>query len=102
MQERHDRDGSERGQYNKQGSMEEYHHQLYRRPQMTGQAREEEEEYVYISLIFKLLYDPLTLGGSIWASSSSPGVDNSLLMPHSISGGILSVGRKYVQLVKPC
>ena len=24
--------------------MEEYHHQLYRRPQMTGQAREEEEE----------------------------------------------------------
>ena len=43
MQERHDRGGSERGQYNKQGSMEEYHHQLYRRPQMTGQAREEEE-----------------------------------------------------------
>ena len=37
-------DGSERGQDNKQGSMEEYHHQLYRRPQMTGQAREEEEE----------------------------------------------------------
>ena len=24
--------------------MEEYDHQLYRRPQMTGQAREEEEE----------------------------------------------------------
>ena len=46
MQERHDRDGSERGQYNKQGSMEEYHHQLYRRPQMTGQAMEEEEEEV--------------------------------------------------------
>ena len=44
MQERHDRGGSERGQDNKQGSMEEYHHQLYRRPQMTGQAREEEEE----------------------------------------------------------
>ena len=42
MQERHDRGGSERGQDNKQGSMEEYHHQLYRRPQMTGQAREEE------------------------------------------------------------
>ena len=35
MQERHDRDGSERGQDNKQGSMEEYHH--------TGQAREEED-----------------------------------------------------------
>ena len=44
MQERHDRDWSERGQYNKQGSMEEYNHQLYRRTQMTGQAREEEEE----------------------------------------------------------
>ena len=42
MQERHDTRGSERGQYNKQGRMEEYHHQLYRRPQMTGQAREEE------------------------------------------------------------
>ena len=34
------RGGSERGQDNTQGSMEEYHHQLYRRPQMTGQARE--------------------------------------------------------------
>ena len=44
MQERHERGGSERGHCNKQGSMEEYHHQLYRRPQMTGQAREEEEE----------------------------------------------------------
>ena len=32
---RHDRYGSERGQDNKQGSMEEYHH--------TGQAREEED-----------------------------------------------------------
>ena len=43
MQERHDKGGSER-EYNKQGSMEEYDHQLlYRRPQMTGQAREEEE-----------------------------------------------------------
>ena len=39
MQERHDRGGSERGQDNKQGSMEEYHHQLYRRPQMTGRRR---------------------------------------------------------------
>ena len=37
MQERHDRDGSERGQYSKQGS-------IYRRPQMMGQTREEEEE----------------------------------------------------------
>ena len=35
-QDRHDRGGSERGQANKQGSMEEYHRQLYRRPQMTG------------------------------------------------------------------
>ena len=43
MQERHDRGGSERGHYNEQGSMEEFHHQLYRRSQMTGQAREEEE-----------------------------------------------------------
>ena len=37
----HDRGGSGRGQDNKQGSLEEYHHQLYRRPQMTGKAREE-------------------------------------------------------------
>ena len=44
MQERHDIDGSERGQDNQQGSMEEYHHQLYRRPQMTGQAKDNEEE----------------------------------------------------------
>ena len=44
MQERHDKGGSERGQVNKQGSMEEYDHQPYRQPQMTGQAREEEEE----------------------------------------------------------
>ena len=42
MQERHVRGGSERGQDKKQGSMEEYDHQLYRRPQMTGYAREEE------------------------------------------------------------
>ena len=42
MQERHDRGGSERGQHDKQGSMEEYDHHLYQRPQMTGQAREEE------------------------------------------------------------
>ena len=44
MQERHDRGWSERGQHDKQGSMEEYDHQLYRRLQMTGQARDEEEE----------------------------------------------------------
>ena len=44
IQERHDSDGSEIGQDNKQGSMEEYHHQLYRGPQMTGKAREEEEK----------------------------------------------------------
>ena len=44
MQERHDTGGSERGQYNKQGSMEQYHHQLYRRPQVTSQDRGEEEE----------------------------------------------------------
>ena len=44
MQERYEKSGSERGQHDKQVSMEEYGHQLYRRPQMTGQAREEEEE----------------------------------------------------------
>ena len=46
MQERHDRGGSERGQNDKQGRMDEAAKQLYRRPQMTGQAREEEEEVV--------------------------------------------------------
>ena len=35
---------SERGQYDKQGRLEEEANQLYRRPHMTGQAREEEEE----------------------------------------------------------
>ena len=44
IEERHDRGGAERGQPNKQGSMEEYDHQLYRRLQITGQARDEEEE----------------------------------------------------------
>ena len=34
----------ERGQRNKQGRMEKEANQLYRRPQMTGQARDEEEE----------------------------------------------------------
>ena len=43
MQERHDRSGYERGQHDKQGRMEEEANQLYRRLQMTGQAREEEE-----------------------------------------------------------
>ena len=43
MQERHDRSGSERGQHDKQGRMEEEANQLYRLLQMTGQAREEEE-----------------------------------------------------------
>ena len=36
-------DPVERGQRNKQGRMEEEANQLYRGPQMTGQAREEEE-----------------------------------------------------------
>ena len=39
------RGGTERGQHNEQGSMEEVAKQLYRRPQMTGQARDEEEDY---------------------------------------------------------
>ena len=42
--ERYDRSGSERGQHNKHGRMEEEANQLYRRPQMMGQARYEEEE----------------------------------------------------------
>ena len=42
---RDDIGGAERGQNNKQGRMAEEDHQLYRRPQMTGQAREEEEEH---------------------------------------------------------
>ena len=42
MQERHDRGGSERGRDNKQGSIGDYDHQPYRRPQMPGQASEEE------------------------------------------------------------
>ena len=36
--------GSERGQHDKPGRMEEEANKLYRRPQMTAQAREEEEE----------------------------------------------------------
>ena len=38
------RGGAERTQRNTQGRMEEEANQLYRRPEMTGQAREEEEE----------------------------------------------------------
>ena len=45
-----DRSGVERGQDNKQGRMEEEANQLYRRPQMTGQAREEEDEECNIDL----------------------------------------------------
>ena len=37
------RGGAERGQNNKQDRMEEEDHQLYRRPQMTGQDRDEED-----------------------------------------------------------
>ena len=48
MQERHDKSGSERRQHDKQGRMEEYDHQLYRRPQMTGHAREEEEVLILV------------------------------------------------------
>ena len=48
MQEKYDRGGAERGQHNKQGSMEEYNHQLHGRPQMTGQARDDEEEELFI------------------------------------------------------
>ena len=38
----------ERGQRNKQGRMEEEPNQLYRRTQMTGQARDEEDHLVQI------------------------------------------------------
>ena len=44
MQEIYDTGGVERGQRNKQGRMEKEANQLHRRPQMTGQARYEEEE----------------------------------------------------------
>ena len=43
VQESHDRSGSERGQHDKQGRMEEGANQLYRRHKKTGKAREEEE-----------------------------------------------------------
>ena len=44
VREMYDSGGVERGQRNKQGRMEEKANQLYRRPQMTGQARDEEDE----------------------------------------------------------
>ena len=44
--ERYDRGGAERGQHNQQCIMEEEANHLYRRPQITGQARDEEEEEV--------------------------------------------------------
>ena len=51
---RYDRGGVERGQHDKQGRMEEEANQLYRRPQMTGQAKDEEEDCYYdtIMIIF--------------------------------------------------
>ena len=42
--ERYDTGVAERRQHNKQGSTAEEYEQLYRRRQMTGQARGEEEE----------------------------------------------------------
>ena len=48
---RDDRGVAERGQRNKQGRMEEEANQLYWRPQMTGQARDEEEEDIYLIMI---------------------------------------------------
>ena len=44
IQERHDKGGYERGRHDKQASLMNKDHQLYRQPQMMGQAREEEEE----------------------------------------------------------
>ena len=62
MQERHDRDGSDRGQDNKQGSMEEYHHQLYRRPQIygTSQGRRRLEISIKFMEMFSLQIEPQT------------------------------------------
>ena len=59
VQERFDRGGAERGHDNKQGSMEEYDHQLYRRSRMTGQARdEEEEEKITLQRVYQFRRDP--------------------------------------------
>ena len=44
VQGRYGINGAEMGKHNKQGSMEEEDKQLYRRPQMTGQARDDEAE----------------------------------------------------------
>ena len=46
-----DRGGVERQQHNKQDRMEEEANHLYRRPQMTGQAREEEERMQRMSYL---------------------------------------------------
>ena len=48
LYEIYDRGGAERGQRNTQGRMEEDANQLYRQPQMTGKAWDEElERYNY-------------------------------------------------------
>ena len=62
MQETHDRDGSERGQENKQGCMEEYHHQLYRRPQIygTSQGRRRLEISIKVMEMCSLQIEPQT------------------------------------------
>ena len=45
MCKRDDGGGAERGQRNKQGSMDEEADQLYRQPQMAGKTRDEDEDY---------------------------------------------------------
>ena len=44
VRERYDTGRVERGQRNEQDRMEEETNQLYRRPEMTGQARDEAED----------------------------------------------------------
>ena len=44
LKEMYDTGMVERGKRNKQGRMEKEANQLYRRPQMTGQARDDEED----------------------------------------------------------
>ena len=56
MQDKYDRGGSYEDNTTNRGSIDEYDHQLYRRLQMTGQAREEEEEEDEVTIM-----EPFTL-----------------------------------------
>ena len=52
LQERHDRSGSERGQHDKQGRMEEEANQEYRRPQMMRQASQGQRRCSILTHVF--------------------------------------------------